>query len=491
MNIVLVVDNKKTWNLDLPGVEVVDSTEYLVNDKYQSKNLRVFNLCKSYAYQSSGYYVSLLSSARGHKVIPSTSTILDMKSKELIKIRSEDLDDLLQRSLKDIKSDEFSLSIYFGKNLAQKYDKLAFELHKQFHAPMIRARFKRRDKWRIASVSPVGLRDIPENHLTDLQNFARQYFSRRVTAGSVKHSRFDLAILVNPEEQQPPSDKRAINNFIKAAEKMNISVELIGQNDLNRLGEFDGLFIRETTSVNHHTYRFAQKADALGMVVIDDPLSILRCTNKVFLAELFRRYKIPSPKTHLIHKRNMKDLLATLPLPAVLKQPDSAFSVGVVKAENRAELECKLQAMLEKSDVVVVQEFMPTSFDWRVGILNGEPLYLCKYFMARDHWQIYKGDEGGVAVGEADTIPLKNAPKGLLGLAKKAAGLIGNGLYGLDIKQIGNEFFVIEINDNPSIDGGVEDKILGPMLYERVMDVFLSRMERMAKGVGNDRAQHA
>jgi len=36
---------------------------------------------------------------------------------------------------------------------------------------------------------------------------------------------------------------------------------------------------------------------------------------------------------------------------------------------------------------------------------------------------------------------------------------------------------VIEVNDNPSIDSGVEDKFLGGELYTLVMQEFLSRME--------------
>ena len=72
-----------------------------------------------------------------------------------------------------------------------------------------------------------------------------------------------------------------------------IATELITPRDFMRIPEYDGLFIRETTAVGHHTYRFAKKAEAEGMVVIDDPTSILRCTNKVYLAELLNKQNIP------------------------------------------------------------------------------------------------------------------------------------------------------------------------------------------------------
>ena len=268
-------------------------------------------------------------------------------------------------------------------------------------------------------------------------NFATQYFSRRIIDSESPVARFDLAILVDKSERQPPSNKRALANFIKAGAKHEIDVEVITKDDLHRLAEFDGLFIRETTSVNHHTYLFSQKAAALGLVVIDDPMSILRCTNKVYLAELFRQHKIPAPKSFLVHKSNFEETLDSLPLPAVLKLPDSAFSKGVEKAETRAGLRETLVRMLDSSDVILVQDFVPTAFDWRVGILGGEALYLCKYYMARNHWQIYKqSEENGVTDGASDTLPLEMAPPGLLELSVKAAGLIGKGLYGLDIKEI-------------------------------------------------------
>lgn len=61
--------------------------------------------------------------------------------------------------------------------------------------------------------------------------------------------------------------------------------------------------------------------------------------------------------------------------------------------------------------------------------------------------------------------------------ALKATRLIGEGLYGVDLKQVGDRVVVIEINDNPNIDAGVEDTVLGRALYSRILAVFLERME--------------
>ena len=47
----------------------------------------------------------------------------------------------------------------------------------------------------------------------------------------------------------------------------------------------------------------------------------------------------------------------------------------------------------------------------------------------------------------------------------------------------GNRIVVIEVNDNPSIDAGVEDEYLGEDLYRRIMEEFLRRLERKRLGM--------
>ena len=252
-----------------------------------------------------------------------------------------------------------------------------------------------------------------------------------------------------------------------------------------RLAEFDALFIRETTYVNHHTYRFASRAASQGIVVIDDPVSIARCTNKVYLAELLTRHKIPTPKTLVVHRDNVDLVEAELGLPCVLKKPDSAFSQGVTKAESSAELADQLSRLLGESDLVVAQEFLPTTFDWRIGILDGRPLYACKYHMARNHWQIIRqGGQAGNRYGRVEAVPVEVAPRRAVAVALKSSKQVGNGLYGVDVKQSGDKFFVIEVNDNPTIDAGEEDAVLKDELYRRIMAVFLERIQQQKRGAG-------
>jgi len=479
MTALMVVDNPKRWPLKVPGMELVSSRDYISDPRFAGmSSAKVFNLCRSYRYQAAGYYVSLLAAARGHKAIPSVETIQDLKLSPIVRIAGEELDELIQRTLKGLRGTKYELSIYFGRNISEKYDRLALALFNQFPAPLLRATFQRDKEWGISSISVIGAADIPDDHRPFVVAHAQQYLSRPARKPRTrKAARFDLAILRDPTEPMSPSNDKAIKQFIEAAEELEIDAEEITKDDYGRIGEFDALFIRETTNVNHHTYRFARRAAAEGLVVIDDPESIVRCTNKVYLAELMEKHKIPTPRTLIFSEETAGLVGERISSPCVIKQPASSFSAGVAKIEDARGFLPRIAPLFEKSDLLIAQEFVPTDYDWRVGVLDGEPLFVCKYYMAEDHWQIIRRDSNRVDHGRFETMPIQKCQAGIVNLAVKAAKLIGHGLYGVDIKILGGRPRLIEVNDNPSIDAGVEDQVLGDLLYEQVMQHFLTRLE--------------
>ncbi|MCC5942709.1 MAG: RimK family protein [Balneolaceae bacterium] len=483
MRHIVVVNNPKNWPLDIPGGEVISAKDYVTDPVYTNlRNVKVFNLCRSYRYQTIGYYVSLLATARGHKPFPDVLTIQDLKSQTIIRIVSEELDELIQKSLKPIQGSYFIMSIYFGRNLAKRHDKLSNSLFSHFRAPLLRAEFTRKENvWFLKNIQPIATNDIPQDHRPFISEMAKEFFKKRNSGSRKKEPRYDLAILINPDDTMPPSDEKAVKRFIRAAEALDFYTELITKDDYSRLNEFDALFIRETTSVNHHTYRMARRAEKEGLIVIDDPNSILLCTNKVYLAELLNKHAIPAPETLIISSIQPEVIEEKLGFPCILKQPDSSFSLGVLKADNAEDFSLKAEQLLEKSELLIVQQFIPTTYDWRVGILNGKPIYGCKYFMARKHWQIFERAGGKTHEGATESVPVDQIPPGVLESALKAANLIGDGLYGVDLKEINGNVYVIEVNDNPSIDSGIEDAILKEDLYKIIMEEFLRRIEKQKR----------
>lgn len=478
MQTVLVTDDPDSWEFLKPLAPVVHASDYLSDEGYhQSKSMRIINLCQSYNYQSIGYYVSLLAQARDHKTIPSVINIQDVLSTSLSKQISQDIEEEIQHSLHDIKADEFVLSLYFGQNMAKRHALLAKKLHGLFPLPLIRFVMEKKKQWCIKKLMPLSPADVPPQHYDFMCQAAETYFSKKRFHQWRKKQRYhDLAILTDATEPNPPSNKKALDLFVHAGESMGLNVDFIDKNDSKSIAEYDALFIRATTSVDHYTYRFARRAAQENLVVIDDPQSIVKCTNKVYLAELLRSHQILTPETLFISRYDK--VLPKIQFPCVLKKPDSAFSHGVVKLDDEKDLQKSLTQFFKTSDLILLQPFIPTEYDWRIGVLDNKPIYACRYFMAKGHWQIYNWDASQEQEGASDAIPLEKVPEGIIKTALKATRLIGDSLYGVDIKSHGDKYYVIEVNDNPNIDFGIEDSILGEALYHQIMSVFLQRIRR-------------
>ena len=292
-------------------------------------------------------------------------------------------------------------------------------------------------------------------------------------------ARYSLAVLIDPSEPHPPSNQATLRHLAKVAQKFSIEIEPITKGDLDRLAEYDALFIRATTSIDNFTYRFARRAEQEGMPVIDDPQSMIRCTNKVYLAERLTAAGVPTPRTVVVQGVKQAPALGQeLGWPVVLKIPDGSFSRGVFKCDDLDSLTARLKELLDDSDLVIAQEFVPTAFDWRIGVLAGEPLFACQYHMVKKHWQIMKYKDGKtVGEGRFTTMPLDRVPHGVVETAVKAARLMGQGLYGVDLKQTENGLFVIEVNDNPDLNHGIEDAEEKDALWEKLVKWFWDRLE--------------
>ncbi|MDH5302310.1 MAG: RimK family protein [Gammaproteobacteria bacterium] len=478
---IIVVESAASWLKKVVETPLVDIDDYLTSDTYvATKNAQVINLCADYTYLSVGYYCSLLAEARKHRVIPSVRSMLDLSSKAMYGLDVGHLHEAANKALKNIEGDTYDLKIFLGQCALEVMNVLGRKIFEAFSAPLLRVSLKKMDgAWRIMTIRSMSLGQLKGDDRDQFVQSLNQYLKRRWREPkSPTKTRYDMAILVDPKDPQPPSNQKSLQAFIKAAKELSVAVDLIEAKDYVRLAEYDALFIRATTNINHFTYRFAKKAESEGMVVIDDPQSILRCTNKVYLAELLRGNKISAPNTVIVGRGDVDAARDQLGFPMVLKLPDGSFSKGVFKVENQQELSEVTEKLFSSSELILAQEYLYTEFDWRIGILNKKPLYAVKYFMTKKHWQIVSYEDGKVVdEGKFQTVALHEVPPAVLKAAMRAANLIGDGLYGVDLKQRGNDVYVIEINDNPNIDFGVEDTILKGELYMEVMREFVRRLD--------------
>ena len=466
--------------------KIITNRDYLAHPAlFRGQRPKVINLSNSYAYQSRGYYASLLASSRGHRVIPTVETMIDLSEKKLYESALPELEQALNKSRKDLGGAfPATVGIFFGVGPTKAWDRFARLLFDWFRAPALEVSIKD-GEW--ASIRRIGFLPLARMSADDKARFLdclELYTGREWRDQKTRTpARYSFATLIDPNEQLPPSSVSSLKHWSRVAEKMGVEVEPITRKDLARLANYDALFIRETTAISNHTYRFARRAQQEGMPVIDDPLSMIRCTNKVYLNELMAFNKVPVPPTVMIAGVADLELAAqTLGFPMVLKIPDSAFSRGVKKASSFEELKALATKWLEDSDLLIAQKFLPTEFDWRVGVLGGQPLFAVHYLMAKKHWQIVnhdrrgKPDEGGFR-----TFTLRETPAEVIDIAVRAALCIGDGLYGVDIKETEEGIFVIEVNDNPNLDHGCEDSGEKDEVWVKLTQWFVDRLERTGR----------
>ncbi len=178
-----------------------------------------------------------------------------------------------------IQSDKFTLSIYFGRNMASCYDRL--QLFNLFQASCLAGGVCPRRALGTAAIA--GHRRQRRSRATGRSWFRSlpSIFFRPPPGCRGERAR-DTIWPFSPIRPSPSPgvERKALQRFIRAGESLSLAVERIGHDDYARVAEFDALFIRETTAVNHYTYRFSQRAAGEGLVVIDDPDSIVNAPTR-------------------------------------------------------------------------------------------------------------------------------------------------------------------------------------------------------------------
>ncbi len=470
------IDHGKT------GLKVLPVRSYLARpEPFASGQHGVINLSRSYAYQSRGYYASLLAAARGHRVIPSVETIVDLSARELYANALPELEDSLNRVLNGGAAVPSSILVMFGQVDDAKLERFGRQLFDWFRAPALKVTFQAGEWTRIRKIEFASHAKFGEAEWTRFYSALDRYSRRSWRDPKVKTpARYTFATLIDSGEQLPPSSVASLKHWARVAQAMGADVEPITRKDLPRLANFDALFIRETTSPSNHTYRFARRAQQEGMPVIDDPVSMLRCTNKVFLNEIMIANAIAVPPAKVLSGiEDLADIEDTLGFPVVVKIPDSSFSRGVFKVSNPSELKSRTEKLFDETDLLLAQKFMPTEFDWRIGVLGGQLLFSVQYLMARKHWQIVHHRDGKKPLeGGFRAVPIAETPPLVLDTALRAARVIGDGLYGVDVKETPDGVYVIEVNDNPNLDHGIEDAVEKDEVWRRLTQWFIDRLER-------------
>lgn len=264
----------------------------------------------------------------------------------------------------------------------------------------------------------------------------------------------------------------ALTNFRMAAFELGHELDFIFKTELKYLTRYDAVFIRALTDPLNSSYVAARMAEIQGMRVLDQSESIRICCDKINMYARLQANKVSMPETRFmreleLNEQNAEKLLEEMGSPLVLKAPNSSFSAYVDKVNTAEDFVRVGKRFLRRADRIVVQQYLPSSFDWRIVTLNGQVLAVIKYVFAQDKWRVMDRTDEGVWA-KVIGIPKHEAHPKLIETALAAANAIGKSLYGIDIKEVEGEFYVIEVNDNPTIAAGEEDQA-NPEIYEQII----------------------
>lgn len=269
-------------------------------------------------------------------------------------------------------------------------------------------------------------------------------------------------------------EMEALTRFSYVARRLGHQADFLFRADTSKIPQYDAIYIRALTDPLNSAYVAARTAELNGIRVIDQPDSIYICCDKVNMYRHLQNAGVPLPETIYLEESDLTldkgdELLQHLGSPVVLKAPNSSFSMYVEKIHTPEDFVKVGNRFMRRADRLVAQKFVVSDFDWRICILAGEPLFACQYTFPKKRWKVLTYVENGKAVyGPIKGIELETVPPRLIEIALQAGNAIGNGLYGVDLKQEGDQYVVIEVNDNPTISAGEEDQ-KAPMVYERII----------------------
>ena len=256
---VILVDQPR----DLPNAEtphkVITTSEYLARPRLFEGRPKLVNLARSYAYQSKGYYASLLAEARGHRVVPTVETMLELREQKLYEHALPELEDELNRCARraDFQPDvELRLMVCFGIARDARFESFGRLLFDWFRCPALEVIVDPGDWLTIERIRPRNITRLANGEAEFFRQSLHNHTKREWRDPKARSiAKYDLAVLYDPNEKMPPSSPASIKHFARIAEKLSVDVEPVTKRQLAELAEFDGLFIRETTSIDNHTYR--------------------------------------------------------------------------------------------------------------------------------------------------------------------------------------------------------------------------------------------
>ena len=231
--------------------------------------------------------------------------MLELRELKLYEQALPDLQEALTAAAHRARADEtttFDLLFCFGLCQDPRFEAFGRLLFDWYRCPAMEVTITPGKRWRIDRLRARPLAKLGPEEAAFFRQALHRHTERdwrNPRARAV--AKYSLAVLYDPAGGAAAVLGGDAPLFPEFAERQSVEVRTAdAQRQLAELAEFDGLFIRATTSIDNYTYRFARRALQEGMPVIDDPVSMIRCTNKVYLHELMEARGVPMPPTVML-----------------------------------------------------------------------------------------------------------------------------------------------------------------------------------------------
>ncbi|HEX2255583.1 MAG TPA: RimK-like ATPgrasp N-terminal domain-containing protein, partial [Afifellaceae bacterium] len=200
---------------DLPHV-VVTSDDYVARPfMFAGAPQKIINLARSYRYQTAGYYCSLLAEARGHRVLPSVETILELRSRSHYEHALPELEEALNREVKAAgEAVPKSLFVAFGRPDVAGFERFSELIFDWFRAPALTVSLKGTE-WR--SIAKIELTPITKFTAAQRATFTealKGHTMRKWRAPRQRTApRYSIAVLHDSKDPLPPTKLHSLEHW--------------------------------------------------------------------------------------------------------------------------------------------------------------------------------------------------------------------------------------------------------------------------------------
>jgi tetrahydromethanopterin:alpha-L-glutamate ligase len=225
-------------------------------------------------------------------------------------------------------------------------------------------------------------------------------------------------------------------------------------------------FALEEIAVKHDLVRLFE---ASGIPVMNTSDAIQNAANKFFSFYLFKRARLPIPRTVVTAEADVAVKAVETFGSALVKPIFGSQGKGIVKLESsQPDLTVQLAALIEERGMLYLQEFVPNpGRDIRVFVVGDEALAAI-YRVSSTGAYVSNLSQGGTPV--ACTIT-----DGIRDLAARAAKAIGADFAGVDLLEGEEGLVVLEINGTPS--GKGINRACGVDVTEAIVNRLFERLE--------------